>query len=358
VDARADVTTLSEIRIGYFGPADPQHPLYGDLWSAAQRAIDEANAGGGFDGKPFRLVAAWSDNPWGSGVKQITELVYRDRVWAIIGGVDGPTTHLAEQVVVKARLPLVSPVSTDKTVNLTNVSWMFSIAPNDRQVANVLIDEVARRSHGRRLSLITTTDHDAFLFTRELRRAMTERQIALHFQFEYQPQSQTASLLAKQCQTGEPDELLIIANALDSLQLVRAVREAGFAGRIYGGPAFGRRQFVDQAGDIAGELVFPRLDAAAATERTTDKDMSSPDAAAQRLADDYAALNTYDAVRLVIAAIEKAGLSRADIARAMRDLSPIEGRSGRIEWDAPGNNTRRPTLAIFVEGRVMPLAIK
>ena len=28
---------VSEVRIGYFGPADPDHPLYGNLWTAAQR---------------------------------------------------------------------------------------------------------------------------------------------------------------------------------------------------------------------------------------------------------------------------------------------------------------------------------
>ena len=31
-------------------------------------------------------------------------IVYQDRVWAIIGGIDGPSAHLAEQVVAKARL--------------------------------------------------------------------------------------------------------------------------------------------------------------------------------------------------------------------------------------------------------------
>ena len=43
IDSGAAADELSEIRIGYFGPADPQHPLYGNLWRAAQRAIDDAN---------------------------------------------------------------------------------------------------------------------------------------------------------------------------------------------------------------------------------------------------------------------------------------------------------------------------
>ncbi len=45
-----------EVRIGYFGPSDPAHAEFGDLWSAAQLAIEQANRQGGYHGKPFRLV--------------------------------------------------------------------------------------------------------------------------------------------------------------------------------------------------------------------------------------------------------------------------------------------------------------
>ena len=356
-DQPAATGALTEIRIGYFGPSDPQHPLYGNLWRAAQRAIDDANQRGGFVGKPYRLVPAWSDNPWGSGVKQVTQLVYADRVWAIVGGVDGPTTHLAEQVVVKARLALVSPVSTDKTVNLTNVSWMFSLAPNDRLVADVLTEEIARGARTRSFILITTNDHDAFLLTRELRRAMTASRIAPSYQFEYQPQSRAREALVHECLAAKPDDVIVIANPLDSLDLVRALRQAGFAGCIFGGSAMGRAPFVRHVADVAGELVFPQLSGARpAAETSAAADHTPVNAPAGMEADDdYAALQMYDAVQLVTSAIGKAGLNRVAIARAIRDLSPIAGVSGRIEWDAPGSNTRRPTLVTITHGRVVPL---
>ena len=125
---------LTEVAIGWFGPADPAHPLHGDLWTAAPLAVEEANRAGGWNGLPFRLLPRWSENVWGSGVSQVARMVYEDRVWAILGSVDGAATHLAEQIVAKARLPLVSPVSTDESVNLAGVPWMFSLAPADRSV--------------------------------------------------------------------------------------------------------------------------------------------------------------------------------------------------------------------------------
>ena len=356
---RVTADQLSEIRIGYFGPSDPQNPLHGHLWRAAQRAIEDANRVGGFEGKPFRLLPAWSDNPWGSGVTQVTQLAYRDRVWAIVGGVDGPTTHLAEQIVVKARLALVSPVSTDKTVNLTNVPWMFSLAPGDHLVAAVLAPEIARRTRSRRLVLVSTNDHDASLLTRELRHALTTLDIAPRYQFEYQPHGPiTSETLVRECLDAQPDEVIVVANAPDSLQLVRALRQAGFAGCIFGGPAFGRDLFVRNAAGLAGELIFPRMDDVAPTPATQaaapDRAIPSDNTAIDDH-EDYASRQVYDAVRLVTLAIRKAGLNRAAIACALRDLSPTSGASGRIEWDSPGSNVRRPTLATIVDGQIVPL---
>ncbi|MCP5117243.1 MAG: ABC transporter substrate-binding protein, partial [bacterium] len=114
-----------------FGPSDPEHPLGGQMWQAAQLALELENDAGGYRGKPFRLIPAWSKDPWGTGTAELARLVYRHHVRAIVGGIDGSSTHLAEQLVAKARLSLVSPVSTDRTANLANVPWIFSLAPGD-----------------------------------------------------------------------------------------------------------------------------------------------------------------------------------------------------------------------------------
>ena len=76
-----DPTDIDEVLIGYFGPADPCHPAY-DMWSAACLAVEQANSGGGYKGLPFRLVQGWSDNPWGTGVREVVRMAYLDKVWA------------------------------------------------------------------------------------------------------------------------------------------------------------------------------------------------------------------------------------------------------------------------------------
>jgi ABC-type branched-subunit amino acid transport system substrate-binding protein len=350
---------VSEVRIGYFGPSDPDDPLYGSLWTAAQRAVDDANREGGFHGKPFRLLSAWSDNPWGNGITQVTQLVYRERVWAIVGGVDGPTTHLAEQVVVKARLPLVSPLSTDESVNLTNVSWMFSLAPSDIMVADTLLAALSPPDDSASLALLSTNDHDARRLTDAIRKALAAHHRVPRYQFEFERKSETREKLVGECLSRNPTEILLIADAAESAELVILLRQSGFAGRIIGGPDCGRPLFITRAGPLAGDLVFPMLHQLKETPPATDRHSDTPlsvSTTPERPFDsaDYAALHVYDAVHLVTRAIQTAGLHRPAIAQALRAASPTSGLSGTIQWNRPGTNTRKPRLATLRHGQIQP----
>ena len=143
--------------------------------------MSQANAQGGYKGKPFRLVAAWSDDPWKAGVAGIARMVYQDHVWAIVGGSDGPTAHLAEQVAVKARLPLVCPTSSDRTANMANVPWMFSVLPGDHLQAPVLAAVLTTRSGRKGYAFVSSQDHDARRFLAELERALKRQQSVPRF---------------------------------------------------------------------------------------------------------------------------------------------------------------------------------
>ena len=99
---RTGSSQLPDIPLAWFGPGEADHPQGGDFWRGASLALEEANAGGGFEGRPFRLVPVWSDSPWTAGVAQLARAVFEERVFAILASIDGAATHLAEQVAAKA----------------------------------------------------------------------------------------------------------------------------------------------------------------------------------------------------------------------------------------------------------------
>jgi branched-chain amino acid transport system substrate-binding protein len=336
---------IREVLIGYYGPADPAHPEGGMPWQGASLAVEEANAEGGYKGKPFRLDASWSENPWRAGAAHVTRMTFVDRVWAVVGSIEGAGTHLAEQVVAKALLPLVNPVATDRSIHMAGVPWMFSIVQGDDLHSAVL----SRALAGRSLVILESTDHDSRALLSYLKPALARENARIKFQFEFEPGRPDLSELIRNAVKAAPDAVAVIAGIPDSARLVKQLRAAGFTGTIAGGPLFGRAAFAAQAGAAAEGALFPWVGDATPAFR-------GKFAARFGRQPDYSAACTYDAVRVVVAAIRKAGLNRARIRDAIAAQPPYDGAGGRIEWDEYGQNRRAPVLAAIRSGEPAAVA--
>ncbi len=348
-----ELTTDSadEIAVAWFGPSDPKHPEGGDLWCAAQLAIEQANASGGYQGKDFRLLPVWSETPWDEGARRLAELVYRDRVVAILGGMDGPSTHVAEQIAAKARLPVISPVSTDKSINLAGVPWIFSAMPGDHLLAPLLAGSMTDRDEPRRIVLLSATDHDSHLFTVELLAALRDRKIGLTQHYDFASKTADVGELARQTMAADPDTVVVIADTSVSVKCVLALRESGFASNLYCGPAAARRRFAEIAETATEGVIIPLpFDG---FESQKSRDFARLYGKRCDCEPDFAAAQTYDAVSMLVAAVRKVGPNRVRIADALRELSPYPGVAGTIRWDRVGANTRPVRLGVYRDGQLV-----
>jgi branched-chain amino acid transport system substrate-binding protein len=345
----AEPEGLSEVRLAYFGPADEHDADWGDAWRGATLAIDEANAAGGYGGRPFRLLAAWSENPWGSGVSRLARLVLSEGVWAVVGGVDGVTTHLAEQIAVKARILIVSPGNTDLSVNMTNVPWAFTCLPTDDAqaaiVAGAMLDEIG----GREYASLATVDHDSRAAHAAYRSCIARRGRRPLLHIDVEPGALHADGVARRLAASHVRAVLILAPARDAARLTRALRAAGFDGSLYGGAPLARRIYMEEAGPAAEGAFVPFLYQPGPEWLRFAKKYESRFGTTA----DYLAGETYDAVRMTIAAVRKAGLNRARILDALRAFNPNIGVTGAHAWDPTGRNTRPIRLARIRAGRVI-----
>jgi branched-chain amino acid transport system substrate-binding protein len=347
---------LPEINLGWFGPADPADPAAGDLWWSAALALEEANAAGGYSGRPYRLVPCWSANPWGTGVASLFRAVYDESLRAIVGSVDGPTTHLAEQVVAKARLPLLSPLSTDPSVNLAGVAWMFSCAPNDGQIAPVLTEAalaVLEENPGD-LIVLAGIDHDSRVFAGEIVKALGRRGRLPDYRFELPAHGGVPEAQVMALNRTSPGTLILVADAATAAAAMPTLRQALPGCPILGDHRLGRRRFLQTVGPtgegvIVPLLFWPKPQDAVAT-RFSERFRARYDAAP-----DYAAALAYDATRLLIQAIDRTDLSRARIRESLLEVSGWEGIAGTVRWDSLGQNVRAVGLGVVRGGELVPL---
>jgi branched-chain amino acid transport system substrate-binding protein len=341
---------VDEVVVGWFGPGDPGHPQFGDLWRGAELGLESANREGGYQGRPFRLVAGWSDSPWSAGVVEVTKMAFRSGAWAVIGGMDGTTTHLAEQVALKVGFSLLTPGSTDGTANLANVPWMLSLLPSDERSSPVLASAVAATTGEEAFGIVAATDHDSHAALVALRRALAERRLTPATLVAFDPRVDEPSRVASRLLEARPRVVVVLAPSVPAGRLVAALRRAGFEGKVLGGATLARRAFVRAAAGAAEGVVVPRL----WTESPAWDRFASTYEARWGEPPDDAAGESYDAVRLVAAAVRRAGLNRVRIADALRELAPWPGVAGAVRWDALGRNQREVGLAAWEGGRLRP----
>lgn len=175
------------------------------------------------------------------------------------------------------------------------------------------------------------------------------------FRFDVPPGAADAAKQVQAATDAMPAVLIIIAGTEDSARLVQAVRHQLGSVAVFGSQSMSRGRFIELSGPAAEGVCFPLLftpnsadtNVTFFVERFTSERHHSPD---------YTAALTYDAARLLIEAIRRAGPNRARIREMLTQLSPWPGIAGPIHFDGTGQNTRSNLrMGTLRDGALVPL---
>lgn len=346
---------VEEVRIGLFVPLRGHRKKSGlSMHRGAEVAIVEANGEGGCRGKPFKLILRSDDQIWGSA-KEVVKLAYEDKVWAVMGSIGGESTHIAEQIITKAHVPLISPASTDCSLTQVNIPWMFRCMPDDEHIARVLGDYLFRDRGYKKVVGIAAKTYDSRLGMEEFEKIARRLGTPLVLSLKYNPGDNRFSRQLRLIKHSEAQALVIWGQPGETAQLIRQMREQGMAQAIFGGPELAFPAFPKLAGVYSEGItvVVPcnlwRDDAALLRfNRRSFLQYGEPP--------DVIAAYAYDGMNFLIQAIRAAGLNRAKIRDAMTEIKVFHGVTGEMRFDGSGSNISPPVLAVVRDGRFVPLS--
>ena len=144
VSMQKEYARVGEDGVQYAGPPIADAPsetlrvsVFGPQAEKLAQAPDTVKAVRGLehDGKTWELVGVSSDVPWGKASSQLVHSVYDQNVIAVIA-LDRASSHLAEQIGVKAFVPVIA-VSSDRALTSTNIPWIFRL-PEGTSLAEAL----------------------------------------------------------------------------------------------------------------------------------------------------------------------------------------------------------------------------
>ncbi len=343
---------IDEVRIGFLGPIEnhPQEGLGKMMLNGAALAIEEANAAGGYGGKPFKLMVHNDQAVWGASSNEMVKMAYDEKVWAMLGSISGDSTHIALRVSLKAEVPIVNSAATDPTIPETIVPWYLTTIQDDRMQSYTLARRIYTDLGLKRAALLRVNDRYGRFGVLKFKDASRRLGHPVVIEQTYLPGDMDFRRQLRIIGDSGADAIVIWGDAAPAGMILKQMREAGMRQRTFGGFRVLGSDLLRVAGDSAEglEAVFPfdptRDDPAwLAFQQHFEKRFDKPPEVFASLA--------YDTMNILLQAICRAGLNRGGIRDALTGLVSYKGVTGEMVFDPNAKNSAPLYLATVKGGK-------
>jgi ABC-type branched-subunit amino acid transport system substrate-binding protein len=361
---------LTEVRIGFFGPIEhtPDSVFGLRMLHGAQLAVDEANARGGYGGKPFRLMlhndydnwqakAVYGDDRptdpaiWGSASDEAVKMVYDDQDWAIFGSISSESTHIALRVALRAEIPIVNSASTDPTIPETYIPWFFTDLQDDRVQCLTIARRIFTELGLKRVAILRVNNRYGRFGVIKLRDASRRLGHPIVIEQKYLPGDADFSRQLQVIQSSRTDAIVLWADEKEAALILKQMQTLGMKQRVFGAYRTLGPELLAQAGPAAEgfEAVFP-YDPTRNDPRWLDFNQRF-EAHFQEKPEQFASL-AYDAMNALLDSICRAGLNRARIHDALADIEQYDGVTGHMIFDPNQKNVAPMYLGTVHNGTI------
>lgn len=338
---------VDSVKIGFLGPIMPTvsvatggkshgEKLGVQMLRGAQLSIEHANEQGGYHKRkvPFELIVANDNGLWGSSGNEIINMAYKDKVWGILGTIDGANSHIAIRVALKVEIPMMNSGDLDPTLMETNIPWIFRCVGDDRQMCYMLVDYLYRHLKLERVGVIRASNRYGRFGVREVRDGSRRLGKPILVEMAYKLGTEDFSLQLERLRAADLQAVVHWGDAQEGALILNQMRAQGMDQLYLACDRCLSDEFLEIAGDNAEGVVCgypwnperqdPKLNAF--RQEFRDRFGTEPDT--------YAA-HAYDGMNMLVWAVQAAGLNRAKI----RDViayrnEPWPGVTGDIPLSA------------------------
>ncbi len=348
-----DPKDVTEVRIGFLGPvSDHPEQVFGQhMLHGAQLAIDEANAGGGYCGKPFKLMLHNDSAVWGASSNEVVKMVYDEKVWAMLGSISGDTTHIALRVALRAEVPLVNSASTDPTIPETLIPWYFTDIQDDRVQGYTLARRIYTELGMKRVALLRVNDRYGRFGVLKFRDASRRLGHPVVIEQKFLASDTDFTRQLRVIADSRVDAIVLWTDQAQAAMILKQMHELGMKQRVFGSHRIMGDQLIEKAVALAEgvEAVFPYDPT---REDTRWRDFNARFTTRYNEKPDHFAALSYDAMQVLLKAICRAGLNRARIRDALTGVETYRGVTGDMVFDPNCKNISPMYLAAVKNGHI------
>ncbi len=353
--AAAGCSRSGPIRIGLVAGLTGRHYGLGvSCRNGAELAIHEINAAGGVGGRPLELLVRDDAQDPEAARRAVRELI-GDGVVAIVGHATSAMAAATLPIANEAHVLMVSPTVSSPAFSGRD-DWLVMLDAAAGVAAEAMAARALEGRPGLRVSILYDLSNDAYSDPWRLNFGRSLRQGGGHVTREVSFVSgKVASYgaLVEDALQGDPDAVLLVANALDTAMLAQQLRRRSAQVQLLGTGWGSTADVLEHGGAALEGSLFPL--------RVNPED-PSPAAARFRNAfrerygrsPDFAAVQAYEAVQVLALGLAR-DRTREGVRREILRLGTVHGVTEDFQIDRFGDAQRRTHISTVRDGRFVPL---
>jgi branched-chain amino acid transport system substrate-binding protein len=247
------------IKIGLVTALSGQSARAGEaITRGLQVAIDELNAKGGLLGKKLELVRRDDEATPAKGVIAARELLFREKVTVLFGGLDTPVSLAIVPIVNEAKVPFMGPwaAGTPITKNGSKDNYVFRVSAVDEIVNKAMLQYAQKTFNAKNCGMILVNNPWGESNEKGLNAALSAKGLKPAGIEKFEGNDVDVVPQLTRLKSAGADCLFLVGNVGPSAQVVKSLDRMGWKPPIvsHWGPAGGR--FTELAGPSAPSVHF------------------------------------------------------------------------------------------------------
>jgi len=336
-------------------------------------AIDELNARGGVLGRKFELVRRDDEATPAKGVTAARELIFKEKVAVLFGGLDTPVSLAIVPVVNQEKVPFMGPwaAGTPITRNGANPNYVFRVSAVDEIVDRAMLQYSQKTFNAHKCGMILVNNPWGESNEKGLSAALAAKGMKPAGIEKFEANDVDVVPQLTRLKAAGADCLFMVGNVGPSAQVVKSLDRMGWKVPIvsHWGPAGGR--FTELAGPSAKEVHFIQTYSFFGKQSPVGEkvlkalmakypDIKGPGDVTPAVG----VANAYDAMMLTALAIANAGSTGGDAIR--QGYYKIGSYDGLIKkYDKPFSTDNHDAInendyvwTQFIDNQIVPVAMK
>jgi branched-chain amino acid transport system substrate-binding protein len=304
---------------------------------------------------PLKLVIYDDASDETKAVLAAKKLIDEDRVTAIVGTTLSGTSLAIVDTVQKAEMPLVSCAAAAKIVEpVAERKWVFKTPQSDHLIVGVLVDYLK----GKGLTKVGWLNVD-YAFGQqgwiEFEKAAQKVGLAIAANEKFGQKDVDMTPQLTRVKAASPQAVVIWSIPPSASIATKNYADLGIAAPLFQSHGVGNKKYIELAGAAANNVLFPAGKLLVA-EQLADNDPQKATllAYARDFEAKYGPRNTFgghawDAVQLVVLAMEKAGTDRAKVRSIIETTKNFVGITGVFDFSPADHNGLDRRAAVMIQ---------